>query len=168
MRELFMFTAKINIYFAVEEDIEYILDLENKAENRDFVWQGTYEQHMAEIEDSDTYLLIVTNKEDEEVGYTLLNLDTYSQKLELRRIVMDVKGNGYGRETIIALLKFFFNEDEVNKFWLDVYPDNKVGVRLYESLGFVREGILRENYKTDRGILDQAIYSILRNEYFER
>ena len=52
-----------------------------------------------------------------------------------------------------------------NRLWLDVYPDNAVGINLYESLGMHKDGILRQNYKAERGYLDQIIYSILRSEY---
>ena len=64
-----------------------------------------------------------------------------------------------------ALLRFAFEEMETNRFWLDVYPDNLVGIKLYESLGMHRDGVLRQNYKAERGYLDQIIYSMLRSEY---
>ena len=64
-----------------------------------------------------------------------------------------------------ALLKFAFEETETNRFWLDVYPDNLIGIKLYESLGMHRDGVLRQNYKAERGYLDQIIYSMLRREY---
>ena len=38
-----------------------------------------------------------------------------------------------------ALLKHAFEEMNINRFWLDVYPDNIFGIRLYESLGMNRE-----------------------------
>ncbi len=64
-----------------------------------------------------------------------------------------------------ALIKYAFEELKVNRFWLDVYPDNEYGIKLYESLGMHKDGVLRQNYKSDRGYLDQIIFSILKDEY---
>ncbi len=67
-----------------------------------------------------------------------------------------------------ALFKFTFEELNINRFWLDAYPDNLVGIHLYESLGMHRDGVLRQNYKSERGYLDQIIFSMLKDEYFRR
>ena len=65
-----------------------------------------------------------------------------------------------------ALMKAAFKDMNINRFWLDVYPDNIIGIKLYESLGMHRDGVLRQNYKSYRGYLDQIIYSMLKREYF--
>ena len=36
---------------------------------------------------------------------------------------------------------------------------------MYDSLGFHIDGILRQHHKTERGILDQMQFSMLRDEY---
>ena len=64
-----------------------------------------------------------------------------------------------------GLVKYAFEETETNRLWLDVYPDNISGINLYESLGMRKDGVLRQNYKAERGYLDQIIYSMLRSEY---
>ena len=114
-------------------------------------------------------LLVFRQKADSEIiGYALIRLDFKSEIFELRRIAISSKGMGYGRESMIALLKYAFEEMNINRFWLDVYPDNVIGIKLYESLGMHRDGILRQNYKAKRGYLDQIIYSMLKDEYFQR
>lgn len=69
------------------------------------------------------------------------------------------------KESMIALIKYAFHETNTNRLCLDVYPDNEIGIKLYEGLGMHRDGVLRQNYKAARGYLDQIIYSILREEY---
>ena len=64
-----------------------------------------------------------------------------------------------------GLVKYAFEETETNRLWLDVYPDNISGINLQESLGMHKDGVLRQNYKAERGYLDQIIYSMLRSEY---
>ena len=94
-------------------------------------------------------------------------MDFKSHIFELRRIAVSRKGMGYGKEVMTALFKYAFEELEINRFWLDVYPDNIIGIELYECLGMHRDGVLRQNYKSERGYLDQIIYSLLREEYFK-
>jgi ribosomal-protein-alanine N-acetyltransferase len=162
-------TKRLYIIDATEADIETIIKLESHKDNRDFLWIGTYDEHKAEIEDKKHLVFIFRQKEDNLiVGYALIRLDFKSEIFELRRIAISHKGMGYGKEAMIALLKYAFEERNINRFWLDVYPDNVIGIKLYEGLGMHCDGVLRQNYKSERGYLDQIIYSMLKNEYFRK
>jgi len=160
-------TNRLYLKEALETDIALIMEMERHKDNTDFVWKGSYEQHKSEIEAEDILLLVIKQNEyDEIVGFALIETDNKSEIFELRRIVISRKGKGYGREEMEALFKFAFEELGMNRFWLDVYPDNHIGIKLYESIGMRREGVLRQNYKSERGYLDQIIYSMLKSEYF--
>jgi len=162
-------TKHLYIIDATDSDIETIIKLESHKDNRDYLWIGTYEEHKAEIEDKNHSLFVFRQKEDNLiVGFALVRFDFKSEIFELRRIAISHKGIGYGKEAMTALLKYAFEETNTNRFWLDVYPDNAIGIKLYERLGMHRDGVLRQNYKSDRGYLDQIIYSMLKSEYFER
>ncbi len=162
-------TKRLYIIDATEADIETIINLESHKENKDFIWLGTYEEHKFEIEDKNHLLFVFKRKEDDLiVGFALIKLDFKSEIFELRRIAISHKGLGYGKEVMTALLKYAFQELNINRFWLDVYPDNVIGINLYEGLGMHRDGVLRQNYKSNRGYLDQIIYSVLKSEYFQK
>lgn len=160
-------TARLNIVQAEESDIDTIIKIESHRDNRDFLWIGTFEEHRAEIKDPNHLLLVFrTKKEEKIIGYALVRLNFKSEIFELRRIAIIDKGLGYGKEAMLALLDYAFVDLQINRFWLDVYPDNLVGIKLYESIGMHRDGVLRQNYKAERGYLDQIIYSMLKSEYF--
>lgn len=162
-------TQRLIIEEAKEEHIDRIIELESHPENRDFLWIGTVSEHRDEIADPNHLLLIFKEKSAGDIaGYALVRLDFKSNIFELRRIAIDVKGIGYGRESMEALLAYAFEETNTNRFWLDVYPDNVIGIALYESLGMHKDGVLRQNYRAERGYLDQIIYSVLREEYKKR
>lgn len=159
----------MNLLEAIPEDIDEIIEIEKHKENRDFLWIGTREEHESEIKDPNHLLLIFKEKEDgRTAGYALIRLDKKSEIFEVRRIAITEKAKGYGREAMEALLKEAFENMNINRFWLDVYPDNVIGIKLYESMGMHRDGVLRQNYKAERGYLDQIIYSMLKDEYFRR
>lgn len=162
-------TDRLNILEATSADIDEIIALEEHKDNRDFLWIGTREEHQEEIEDPNHLLLIFKEKsENKTVGYALIRLNKKSEVFELRRIAISDKRKGYGREAMEALFNYAFRELNINRFWLDVYPDNVFGIKLYESLGMHRDGVLRQNYKAERGYLDQIIYSMLKQEFFDR
>jgi [ribosomal protein S5]-alanine N-acetyltransferase len=160
-------TLRLSIVEATEKDIETIISIESHKENRDFLWIGTNEEHKAEIEDKNHLLWVFRTKDDSKViGYALARIDKKSEIFELRRIAITDKGLGYGKEAMKAILNYAFEELGTNRFWLDVYPDNLKGIRLYEGLGMHCDGVLRQNYKSSRGYLDQIIYSTLKSEYY--
>lgn len=159
-------TKRLSIVEATAADVGTIIEIESHKDNRDFIWIGTEEQHLSEIVDPNHLLLLFRTKEDGRiVGYALVRIDWKSEVFELRRIAITEKGMGFGREAMEAIMRFAFTELGTNRFWLDVYPDNLIGIRLYESLGMHRDGVLRQNYKSTRGYLDQIIYSMLKSEY---
>lgn len=159
-------TKRLSIVEAVEPEINTIIEFERHEDNRNFIWSGTYEEHKAEMKDKNHLLLVFKRKTDQVIiGYALIKLDFKSEIFELRRIVVSDKGKGYGKEAMLAILKYAFEERTTNRFWLDVYPDNTIGIKLYEGLGMHRDGVLRQNYKSERGYLDQIIYSMLISEY---
>lgn len=160
-------TERIEIFEASLSEIPLIMELENDKENRNFIWQGTQEEHLNEINDENHFLWIFRTYDGTPIGYSLSKIDRNSEVFELRRIAISEKGRGYGREALGAIIKYAFEECNVNRFWLDVYPDNHVGIKLYESFGMHRDGTLRQSYKSERGYLDQIIYSLLKKEYFD-
>lgn len=159
-------TKRLDLIQATKNDINTIIEIEEDKENRDFIWLGTYEEHFNEIRDPNYLVFMFKERSSEEiVGYSLIGLDPKSNKFEIRRIAITKKGIGYGKESMKALIKYAFEETDTNRLWLDVYPDNTVGIKLYEGLGMHRDGVLRQNYRSERGYLDQVVYSILREEY---
>jgi [ribosomal protein S5]-alanine N-acetyltransferase len=167
MKNSLIETQRLSIIEATKEDVNTIIEIESHKDNRDFIWIGTVEQHLDEIVDLNHLLLLFRTKEDGRiVGYALARIDWKSEVFELRRIAIVEKGMGFGREVMEGIMKFAFTELGTNRFWLDVYPDNLIGIRLYESLGMHLDGVLRQNYKASRGYLDQIIYSMLKSEYF--
>ncbi|MDM8534522.1 GNAT family protein [Clostridiaceae bacterium HSG29] len=166
---IFYLTKRLNIRYATEEDINYIMETERSIENKDFIFQGTYESHKHEINANELLLLIIEKKIDnEKIGFFLSSYDQKSDVFELRRIAINLKNQGYGYELILGLMEHVFNNLSINRFWLDVFDYNKHGIHIYEKLGMQRDGIIREGYKSNGIYKSYYIYSILKNEYFEK
>jgi RimJ/RimL family protein N-acetyltransferase len=75
-------------------------------------------------------------------------------------------GKGYGTDAMKTLVRFIFEQMNINKVKLFVYSFNGRAVKSYEKCGFVREGILRQEMYRDGKYYDEYIMGILKDEYF--
>ncbi len=156
---------KIKLTNSVENDIDKITGFE--ISNNNFINSYNKEKHRSLLTDSDCLHLSLRRLDNDNlVGHMLVfGLDGVNNSLELRRIAINEKGQGFGREAIQLLKRLCFEELKFHRLWLDVYDDNKRAYNLYESEGFIKEGLLRDKFKTANGYRSQRVYSILENEY---
>jgi RimJ/RimL family protein N-acetyltransferase len=73
-------------------------------------------------------------------------------------------GKGYGTEAIMALLRFVFENMNLQRVDLKVFDYNQRAVRCYEKCGFKLEGRLRQAHFHDGEYHDELVMGILRNE----
>jgi len=153
--------TRIRLLNTIEKDLDQILEFE-KA-NREFVHNYSLENHMKLLSDDNClHLSIFTHVDNLLIGHIILfGLVDPDLNLEFRRITINDKCKGYGREAIQLSKKLCFEILQFNKIWLDVYDDNKRAISLYESEGFINEGI----QKTGQDNRSQRIYSMTEAEY---
>ena len=75
------------------------------------------------------------------------------------------RGQGYGSEALGLMLRFAFHELNLHRIQLTVFSYNLRAIRLYERLGFVREGVLREYLHRDGQRFDIYLYALLAREW---
>ncbi|WP_226676747.1 GNAT family N-acetyltransferase [Rossellomorea aquimaris] len=76
-------------------------------------------------------------------------------------------GNGYGREAMDCLLAYGFHELNLHRLQLTVFSYNERAIRLYESLGFRKEGSYRQFLQRDGMRYDMFLYGLLADEWEE-
>jgi RimJ/RimL family protein N-acetyltransferase len=74
-------------------------------------------------------------------------------------------GRGYGSAAIRAVLDHAFGPLGLHKVWLMVFRHNERGRRIYGRIGFVEEGVLREEYFHQDGWYDMVRMSMLAREW---
>ena len=77
----------------------------------------------------------------------------------------DEMGKGYGSAAVRAVADRAFGELALHKLWLMVFARNDRGRRLYGKLGFVEEGVLREEYFHDGAWHDMVRMGLLAREH---
>ncbi len=75
------------------------------------------------------------------------------------------RGKGYGREAMQLGLDFAFRELNLHRVCLTVFSYNEAAIKLYEGLGFVREGVYREHLQRDGRRYDMILFGLLRAEW---
>ncbi len=77
-------------------------------------------------------------------------------------------GKGYGSAAISRVLDHAFGELGLHKVWLMVFSHNTRSRGIYQRLGFVEEGVLREEYFHDGQWHDMVRMSMLSREWRAR
>ena len=85
--------------------------------------------------------------------------------MNIKRIVVMEKGRGFGRAAIKLNKEISFKELKMHRLWLDVKTFNFRAKHIYETEGFIIEGILRDCIKRDNQYESLTILSILENEF---
>ena len=82
--------------------------------------------------------------------------------------VRDCWSKGYGTEAMRLLLRFAFNELNLQRVSLGVFAHNLRAVRSYEKAGFRHEGQVRGDCQRDGQRWDTMCMGILREEWLKR
>ena len=163
-------TARVRLRPTMTSDLAFVLSLEHDPENLAFItpWQRT--QHEAAIRFPDFRHFIVEGGEHlDAVGFVILiGCRSPHQSLELKRMVVQAKGSGFGRAALRVAKKVAFDDLGAHRFWLDVKASNGRAQALYRSEGFVEEGRLRESVRTDDGYDALVVMSMLEREHRDR
>lgn len=79
----------------------------------------------------------------------------------------EYRGKGYGKDMLKTLLKYGFEELNLNRIWCEVYSNNE-SVHMYRKIGFKDEGILRQHVFKNGKYLDSYILGMLKTEYYKK
>jgi [ribosomal protein S5]-alanine N-acetyltransferase len=77
------------------------------------------------------------------------------------------QGHGLAREAVVLALRYAFDVLQLRRVEADVDPRNGPSCKLLESLGFTREGFLRERWNINDEICDTVFYGVLARELRE-
>lgn len=148
-------------------DLEFINRVRNLYceeylhDNRKFTIDETI--HWFESTNPDFYII---QNDDKNIGYFRLN--KYSEENMNIYVGADIApeytGKGLGYLSYKIFLPYLFEEYGLNKVSLEVLSTNKRAIHLYKKLGFVIEGVKRQEVLKKGVYTDSIIMSILRNE----
>ncbi len=162
--------ARVRLRPTMQSDLDYVLSLEQDPANLPFItpWERT--QHEAAIRFPDfRHFIIEAGSGLDAAGFVILiGCRSPHQSIELKRMVVQEKGLGYGRAALRVAKKVAFDDLGAHRFWLDVKERNARAQGLYQTEGFTLEGRLRDAVRVAGGRDSLIVMSMLAPEFSAR
>jgi RimJ/RimL family protein N-acetyltransferase len=166
--------ARVRLRPTMLSDLDFVTSVETDAHNLPFItpWERT--QHEGAVRFPDfRHFIVEAGESYERAGFVILQgCRNPHGSVELKRVVLQPKGQGYGRECVRQLKRMAFRDLRAHRFWLDVKSLNTRALALYQSEGFVEEGRLRESVRVMIDGVDGfdtlIVMSMLDREYAAR
>ncbi len=151
---------------ATPADIPEILLLERLPASQLYVGQWSEDRHRATLLSPDALYLVAGSPDGSLAAYAILRgLTEHSGSIELKRLVVSSPGQGLGRPILAEILHHAFTQLHAHRLFLDVYDDNPRARHLYQSLGFVHEGTMRDAGRRGDQYFPLHLLSLLDSEY---
>ena len=109
-----------------------------------------------------------TRADDALVGFAaLLAIEWNNRTGKLAMAIVDraSRRKGYGADSLQLLLRYAFEEVNLDRVGLDVISYNDDAIRLYQRAGFVREGLVRRCVLRGGKHYDRVLMGMLREEW---
>ena len=123
-------------------DLDYVLSVEQDAQNLPFItpWERT--QHEGAVRFPDfRHFIIEAGPQYERAGFVILQgCRNPNGSVELKRIVLQPKGQGLGRACVRLLKQMAFRDLKAHRFWLDVKTLNRARWRCTPARASSRKG----------------------------
>ncbi|NIT99570.1 MAG: GNAT family N-acetyltransferase, partial [Nitrosopumilaceae archaeon] len=90
----------------------------------------------------------------------------FNRKAEISILISpEYQDKGYGKEALLMLMRFAFKKMNLYRLEAEVIDYNDKAKSLFEKVGFIPEGRLREAKYNDGKYYDVLRYGMLRHEY---
>lgn len=158
---------RVGLKLTTADEIDVIYRIERKSANYRYVSAYEKPRHLEVITSENEEHLTIWNKETHSLlGFVILGgLNNQHLSLELRRIIVDQRNQGFGRSVLRLIKHYCFVTLRFNRLWLDVFTDNLPAIGLYSSEGFTREGTLRDVIKSGDTYRSMHIYAMIKQEF---
>jgi RimJ/RimL family protein N-acetyltransferase len=125
-------------------------------------WYGTRNEQADRLD-----LAVVDNSTGDAVGEVVLNEWEPANACCNFRILIGPAGRdrGLGTEATRLMLRHAFESLGLHRVGLEVYASNPRGLRTYDKVGFVREGVRRDALRFDGEWVDSVLMAVLAPEW---
>ena len=148
-------------------DLDYVVRCETDPANLPFITPWDRTQHEGAVRFPDfRHFIVEAGPGYPSAGFVILQgCRNPHGSVELKRLVLQTKGQGHGRACVRLLADMAFRDLGAHRFWLDVKSENTRALSLYRSEGFVEEGRLRESVRSGSGFDSLIVMSMLASEH---
>ena len=97
----------------------------------------------------------------------LLSIDRKNSKAEYYVAIGEIpyKGKGVAKKASKLILQYGFDVLQLNKIYLYTETENNAAQRLFESVGFVKEGLIKQDIARGEKYMDRIAYGYLKENW---
>jgi len=161
--------ANLTLRTAASGDLDAIMAIERRAGFERWVGRSSAEEHRAMMDDGNCAYL-VGEADGEVVAFAILrDLNDPHGNRYLKRVAVTRTDEGIGGAFLAQVVDWIFDRAGGHRFWLDCFSHNARAQRVYEKLGFTRDGVLREAYLGPDGVRrNLTMMALTRPQWAER
>ncbi len=154
-------------------DSEFILGLRNDLEIADQFFSDVplydieHNNWMKTRNSNDLDFIIIENQTQKKAGRIYITQIDYRHQKGEYGIVLhpEFRGKNLACEASSLLLHYVFNNLPLNKISLEVFKDNLKAIKLYKKIGFVEEGLMKEEFFKNGTFKDILKMRLLKSEW---
>lgn len=158
------------------KDAKLLMELINDADTEKMLGGSSFPVSMEEQEKwimdqngkIDILRSVVAKKdnEDDGLGTVILSDIDYKNGIAQVHIKMskNCRGAGYGADALNAIVAYAFNELRMNCIYANVLSYNEISQKLFQKVGFKRDGVLRSRVFKAGKFIDMYSYSLLKSD----
>lgn len=122
-----------------------IIRLSSAEDQRNKVFEKTIASNclsLAQASMEENWTVKAIYQKDTPIGFTMYGYSEELSGYEICRIMIDYKfqGNGYGRQSLLLVLKEMVNQFNCDEIFITFVPENEIAKQLYLSVGFKDTG----------------------------
>ena len=161
--------ANLKLRAASASDLDAIMAIERTPGFERWVGRSSAEEHRALMGDANTAYLVGEAGGDVVAFAILRDLEDPHGNRYLKRVAVARPAQGVGGAFLERVVDWAFDRLGAHRFWLDCFAHNARAQRVYEKLGFTRDGVLRQAYLGVDGVRrDLTMMALTRPQWTER
>jgi RimJ/RimL family protein N-acetyltransferase len=151
-------------------DLDAIMAIERTPGFERFVGRSSQAEHRVMMASSNYAYLVGEAPDGEVAAFAIFrDLEDAHDNLYLKRIAVARPDEGVGGAFFGLVVAWAFAHTAAHRLWLDCFAHNVRAQRVYEKLGFSRDGVLRQAYRAPDGSrLDLTLMAITRPQWTAR
>ncbi len=124
-------------------------------------------QKVSKNTNRELHFAVFTQEDNHIGGAQLKEIDWRNRSAEFGIFIGEKSewGKGYGTEATELLVRFGFMSLNLHRIWLRVDAENLGAQKCYKKVGFIKEGLFRDEVYREGSYHDSVIMSILKDEY---
>lgn len=161
--------VSLTLRAAAAGDLDAVMAIERSPGFERWVGRSSADEHRAMMADRNCAYL-VGESGAEIVAFAILRdlFDPHGNRY-LKRVAVARPDEGTGTAFLAQVAGWAFERAGAHRLWLDCFSYNARAQRVYEKLGFSRDGVLREAYlAADGSRRDLTMMALTRPQWAER